>query len=98
VLVITDLATSSWVSGVWFLLWYLVEHLLYEHVETRVILDQLLKLFDDGVKVLGIFIDMLNHASEPFFVYSVICWEPIAHPEIVSDGSTLSFGGELQYL
>jgi len=80
-LVIADLLVTLWIVAVGFLVWYLFKHLVDEHVDASVGFDELFELFENGLQVGRVVVDVFDDAFEPFFVNSVISGKPVAHSE-----------------
>lgn len=76
VLIVADLGLAAELFVVTAMLWDFLEHGLEEHVEARVILDELLELLQDRVEGFGVLVDTFCDVREPFFVVLVICWCP----------------------
>ena len=58
--VIADLHVTSGIGNVWFLVGHLVKHGRDEAVYSRIRLDELLELLEDGVERLWILIDVVD--------------------------------------
>lgn len=79
-MIIADLWVSGRVMAVWLFVRDLLEHASDEHVNSGVGLDELLELFQHGMKVMLFTIGFLYYSAQPFTMSFVICWHPIAHP------------------
>jgi len=80
-LVVADLLVTLWIVAIGFLAWDLFKHLVGKHVDARVALDEFFELFENGLQVGRIVVDMFDDAFEPFFMDSVISRKPVTHSE-----------------
>lgn len=80
VMVVADLrmAFSLRIVGVGLFVRNLLEHGSEEDVDTGVLLDQIAEFDEDGVQVLGILVDVVNNAAEPFLVSTLVVRKPFA--------------------
>jgi hypothetical protein len=74
--VIPYLAIAGWVLEVWFLVGDLVEHAVYEEEEASVFLDEIFKIFDDGVERSWVIFHVGDCIGKPLLVNAVVCREP----------------------
>lgn len=83
VLVVPDLLVAFWIVVVRLLVGDLLEHLIEEHVNTAVALNELFELLQNRVELFGVLLDMVNDTIDPVLVDSVITREPIAHSILI---------------
>lgn len=76
--VVTNLFVLVGSISIWLLIGDLVKHGIEQHVDSRVCFNELLEFLDDGVKLLGVVVDMIDYAGNPFFVGTVVAREPIS--------------------
>lgn len=84
VVVVTNLFVTLGILDVRLLLRDLIEHGSDQHVDARVRLNELLELFENGLKLLGILLDMIDDTIKPFLVSSVVVWQPVTYSDRMS--------------
>lgn len=82
--VVTNLFVTLGVLDIRLLLRNLIEHGSDQHVNARVRLNELLELFENGVKLLGILLDMIDDTIKPLLVNSVVVWHPVTYSDRMS--------------
>lgn len=77
--VVSDLFVAFWIVVVRLFVGNFLKHLVEEHVNTAVALDELFELLQNRVELFGVLFDMVNDTIDPVLVDSVIARKPIAH-------------------
>lgn len=76
VVIVADLLVAGGVPVVGFLVGNFGEHGVEPHVYAGSFLDEVLEVFQCWGQFFGVCLCLLDLAAEPFFLDSVVCWEP----------------------
>ncbi len=75
-MIISELLVTRRVTVVWLFDRNLLEHGICEHEDASVVFNQIFQFLKFWDKFLRILLDVINLFTDPFFVNTVVGWEP----------------------
>lgn len=76
VVVISNLAVTGRIFVVWMSLWDFVEHRVEVHKDSRIVLNEVLKVLQDWSKLPRVLLGIFDLIIKPFSMNTIVCWKP----------------------